>query len=396
MQVLSKRGAGYAKSPSEEMKGIARDLENRGVDVVKLQQGEPDFPTPPHVVAAAEEALERGYTKYVPAEGYRELREAVRDKLQAENSIPRVQLDELVITNGAKLGLFLAMMALIDDGDEVLGVGPFFGPYADLARNAGGVFRAVDLITGRDGDELDRDRFRDAISERTKLLLINTPQNPNGKVWARDELEFVADIAAEKDCYILVDEVYERIVYDGRVHHSIASFSADARQRTILVNSLSKTYAMTGWRLGYILAPKALASVMVNLHHDSGRCASAFVQRAGIAALRGSQECVTRMVDEYEARRQLVAREVSALSGWSLGTIEGAFYAFPRVEAEGSSTTPLCVALLRDAHVMISTGEAFGAPQSVRISFASSRERILEGFERIRRHIAEQRPEGTR
>ncbi len=388
MKALSKRGTGYAQGSSSEMKAIARDLEIRGVDVVKLQQGEPDFPTPPHIVAAAEEALHKGYTKYVPAEGYQELREAVRDKLEVENSIPNVQLDELVITNGAKLGLFLAVMALIDDGDEVLGVGPFFGPYTDLVRNAGGVFRTVDLTPDGEGSRLDRDRFRNAISKRTKILLINTPQNPNGKVWTRDELECVADVAAEKDCYILVDEVYERIIYDGRVHHSIASFSADARERTVLVNSLSKTYAMTGWRLGYTLAPKALSRVMVSLHHDSGRCASAFVQRAGIAALRGPQESVARMVEEYEARRQLVDREVSTLPGWSLGTIEGAFYAFPRVEVESPSTTPLCVALLRDAHVMVSAGESFGDPRCLRISFASSRERILEGLGRIRSYTA--------
>jgi len=385
MRSFAARTAAFSASPIREMVLQSSQMAKRGIDVVLLHQGEPDFPTPPNIIAAAKDALDSGDTKYVPAEGSRELKEAIQEKLRHENGISNVTSSEILVTNGAKLALFVAVQALIDAGDEVLGVVPYFGPYRDVVTCAGGRFVTARLVPSSDRFELDRDQFRASITRRTKAFLVNTPQNPSGTVWARGDLEYVADLAEQHDCYILADEVYEKILFDGRVHHSIASLSPDIRRRTVLVNSFSKTYSMTGWRLGYAMANSALVKAMADLHHASGRCATAFVQKAGIAALTGSQAAIAAMVTEYQARRDIVQQALSATADVQLHSIEGTFYAFPDISQHGVGSAKLAAEILKSAHVAVVPGEFFGDDAHIRISFATSMERLVEGMERIQR-----------
>ncbi len=389
MKRLAKRATVFRDSPIRDMKRAGVAMVNNGIDVVFLHQGEPDFPTPTKVVEAVEGALRAGCTKYVSAEGVPELKDAIRQKLTSENGLADVRREELVITNGAKLALYLALQATVEAGDHVVGISPYFGPYRDVIESTGGRFIAVDLVRDPKRHELDRDRLRAALSTKTKAILINTPQNPSGTVWTREDLEFVARMAEEFDCYIISDEVYERMVFDGRRHHSIASFSRAIQDRTILVNSFSKTYAMTGWRLGYAVANEKLIRVLADLHHASGRCATAFVQQAGIAALYESEAAVAQMVAEYQARRDLVIERLGSLDGVLLGDIEGTFYAFPDISGLGIDSTALAEDLLRSAHVAVVPGSFFGDDASIRISFATARDRLAEGLERIRRYLAQ-------
>ena len=385
MRSFAARTAAFSASPIREMVLQSSQMAKRGIDVVLLHQGEPDFPTPPNIIAAAKDALDSGDTKYVPAEGSRELKEAIQEKLRHENGISNVTSSEILVTNGAKLALFVAVQALIDAGDEVLGVVPYFGPYRDVVTCAGGRFVTARLVPSSDRFELDRDQFRASITRRTKAFLVNTPQNPSGTVWARGDLEYVADLAEQHDCYILADEVYEKILFDGRVHHSIASLSPDIRRRTVLVNSFSKTYSMTGWRLGYAMADSALVKAMADLHHASGRCATAFVQKAGIAALTGSQASVAAMVSAYQARRDIVQQALSATAGVQPHSIEGTFYAFPDISQFGVGSATLAAEILESAHVAVVPGAFFGDDACIRISFATSTERLVEGLERMQR-----------
>jgi aspartate/methionine/tyrosine aminotransferase len=368
-----------------EMKRKGLEMERRGEDIIYLVQGEPDFDTPSHIVEAAHKAMARGATHYVPGDGLFELREAVAEKLAQVNGINADPRSEIVITTGATLGLFVAIMALVNPGDEVLLTDPAFGPYEAMIGLAGGRSVYVPLLKSDGSFYLVKDAFEQRITPRTKALVLNTPNNPMGKVLTRAELEMVGELAEKHDLIIIADEVYEALVYDGHQHTSIASLSPELKARSIVVNSFSKTYAMTGWRLGYNVANPALASAMTKVIYQSGRCASEFVQWAGIIALRGSQACVEDMHRAYAERRELITELLEARPGVSCVSPEGAFYAFPDVSSFGLGTWDLAEYLLDTARIVTTPGRYYGLQGEghLRLSFASSLENIRLGIERM-------------
>lgn len=385
MPSLSDRVRGFSKSPVGRLKKIGKEMQDNGRDVVFLSQGQPDFPTPKHIKDAACNALEEGYTSYISSEGLPELREEVARKLKEHNNISRVTEDEVLITTGAYLGLFLSMLATLEKEDEVLAFEPFFGPYPDIVKSTGGRFLSLRLKNG----DLNRskEKINDSISERTKIILINNPQNPSGKVWTREDLELIAQLAERNDCYIVSDEVYEKIIYDDVNHYSIASLSPEIKRRTISIFSFSKTYAMTGWRLGYLSANSKLVDAMSNLCHVSARCATSFVQKAGLVAIRESQECISKMVTEYRKRRNFTLKHLKRIEGVEVRNVEGTFYAFPNISYFGQSSNKLAEKLLKEAGVVVSPGSYYGDDERIRISFAASKDQIAEGLNRIREYL---------
>lgn len=359
----------------------ARELERQGRSVVHLEIGQPDFPTPEHVIHAAGAAMERGETGYTPSAGIAEFREIVADELARTRGIDVVP-DRVLIANGAKLLLFLTILAVCDPGDEVIYPDPGFPIYESAIRWAGAV-----PVPLRLHDELDfsfsLDELSDRLSERTKLVIVNSPNNPTGGVSSPGDLRGAAELILQTSAWVLSDEVYRRIVY-GLEPASIASVPG-MLERCVLLDGLSKTYAMTGWRCGYAAVPAALVDPLTRLITNSVSCVPAFVQAAGIAALTGPQDSVDTMVEEFHRRRDLVIAGLNALPGVSCRTPEGAFYAFPDVSGITIPSEELADRLLEEAGVALLAGGGFGAhgKRHLRISYANSRDQLELALDRI-------------
>ena len=387
---FSERTMVEAKVGIKEMLELGKRIEKTGEKVIFLAQGEPNFDTPQHIKEAAWEALKKGYTHYVTVEGLKELREAIAEKLYNDSGLTVDPESEVIVTNGAKLGLFIAVMALIGTGDEVLLPDPSFGSYSEIINIAGGkaIFISCKEEEGR--FVLRAEEMAKKTTERTKAIIINTPDNPTGTVYTREELSDIADFAKRYNLYIIVDEVYEKFIYDGHQHCSLASLSEDAKARTVLVNSFSKTYAMTGWRLGYTVSNKNLQKAMAHISQNSGRCATAFVQKAGVAALRGPQESVQDMISEYKARRDLIVTGLNKVNGIRCNPPEGTFYAFPDISQFGMDSSEFSRYLAERCGVIVTPGSYFGSKGEgyVRLSYSASRENIEEGVYRIKKCIS--------
>src|SRR5881296_846756 len=355
------------------------DLKARGEKVLSLAIGEPDFPTPAHIVDAAKKALDTDFTKYTPAPGIRELREAVAEKSQRENRIPAKP--ENVIVAPTKHTLFLTCMALLDRGDEALIPDPgwvSYGPMVTLAGAKPVPVRAAD----EDGFVPSAETVAAAITPRTRLLVLNSPSNPAGSVYTRAQMRGLADLAADHDLTIVSDEIYEKILYEGE-HVSPASLEG-MFDRTVTVNGFSKTYSMTGWRLGWLVAPTPMYRQIVKVQEHTITCATAFAQKAGVAALRGPTGPLKAMVDEFRARRDIVLRELKKIDRLATDRPSGAFYVFPRVEV-GMDSASLAERILKEADVAVTPGSAFGEAGEghLRLSYAASRETIVECIRRI-------------
>jgi aspartate aminotransferase len=360
----------------------ARALERQGRSVVHLEIGQPDFPTPGHVIHAATAAMERGETGYTPSAGVAEFREVVADELARTRGIEVVP-DRVLIANGAKLLLFLTILAICDPGDEVVYPDPGFPIYESAIRWAGAVPVPLTLR-----DELDFsfsiDELSDRLGERTKLVIVNSPNNPTGGVTPADDLRAAAELILETSAWVLSDEVYRRIVY-GLEPASIASVPG-MLERCVLLDGLSKTYAMTGWRCGYAAVPAPLVDPLTRLITNSVSCVPGFVQAAGSAALTGPQDSVGAMVAEFHQRRDLVVARLNAVPGVSCRTPQGAFYAFPNVSGTTIPSEELADRLLEEAGVALLAGEGFGAQgrRHLRISYANSRDQLELALDRIR------------
>ncbi|TLZ75257.1 MAG: pyridoxal phosphate-dependent aminotransferase [Methanobacteriota archaeon] len=379
MARFAKRVLSIESSPTVRISELVTEMKARGEKVVSLAIGEPDFPTPAHIVEAAKKALDDGYTKYTPAPGIKELREAIAEKSQKENKIPAKP--ENVIVAPTKHTLFLTCMALLDRGDEALIPDPgwvSYGPMVTLAGAKPVPVRAAD----EDGFVPSAETVAAAITPRTRLLMLNSPSNPGGSVYSRDAMRALADLAADRDLIVVSDEIYEKILYDGE-HVSPASLDG-MFDRTVTVHGFSKTYAMTGWRLGWLVAPTPLFKEIVKVQEHTITCATAFAQKAGVAALRGPTAPLDAMVAEFRARRDLVMKEVAKIDRLSTDRPSGAFYVFPKVDVRGDSAT-LCERILKEASVAVTPGSAFGVAGEghIRISYAASRETITEGVRRI-------------
>ncbi len=358
----------------------AKALEAQGKSVIHLEIGEPDFDTPSAIVRAGVEALQSGYTHYSPTQGLPELREAIAADASRSRGI-QVNPSSVVVTPGAKPIMFYTMLALAEEGDEVIYPDPGFPIYRSMIDFVGA--KAVPLVLREDLDfSIDLDELRSKITPRTTLLILNTPHNPTGGVVPAEQLEEIAKLAVEHDLWVLSDEVYRRILYRGE-HVSIASFPGMA-ERTIILDGFSKTYAMTGWRLGFAIAPEALVPHFVKLANNDVSCTAAFIQRAALAC--GETEAdVEQMVAEFAVRRKVVVEGLNAISGISCRWPSGAFYAFPNVTGVGMPSKEFAHLLLHEAGVAVLSGTAFGDAGDgyLRISYANSLPNLQEALSRI-------------
>jgi aspartate aminotransferase len=371
-----------------EVLARARAMEAAGANVIHLEIGEPDFPTAPHIVEAAVEALRAGQTHYVPAPGIPPLREAVASFLDRTGRMRGVSPDRVIVTPGAKPIMFFTIMALCGEGDEVLYPDPSFPMYESITAFAGAVPVPVPL---REGNEfrIDTDELERLVTDRSKLLIINSPHNPCGSSLTRQDCEAIADIAQRHDLIVLTDEVYWAIRYGQEPHASVLDVDGMA-ERTILLDGWSKTFAMTGWRLGFGVFPPALVEPVTRLVINSVSCTSAFSQYAAIAALQGSWEPVEQMVAEFRRRRDVIVAGLNDIPGITCLEPQGAFYVFPNITGTGLSSAQLATQLLADAGVAALSGTAFGAYGEgfLRFSYANSVENIQAALQIVKAQLA--------
>lgn len=364
----------------------ARQLESRGREVVHLEIGEPDFDTPAHIVEAAVEALRRGETHYTPSAGIPPLREAIAAYVSETRGIP-VDPEQVVVVPGGKPIIFFTVLSLCEPGDEVIYPNPGFPIYESMINFVGA--RPVPIpLRMEQGFRLDPDELADLLSPRTKLVILNSPHNPTGSVLSREDLQAIAEAVQKTDALVLSDEIYSRILYDG-TFHSIASVPGMA-ERTVILDGFSKTYAMTGWRLGYGVMPRELAPHITRLMTNSNSCTATFVQHAGIAALQGDQGPVERMVKAFRQRRDVVIQGLQEVPGFQCTRPAGAFYAFPNIQGTGLTAQEMQDYLLEEAGVATLAGTSFGQHGEgfIRLSYANSIENLRKGLERIHEAVA--------
>lgn len=366
-----------------EVLAKARALEAKGRNVIHLEIGEPDFPTPPHVVEAGKKALDEGWTKYGPTPGFPEFREAIAADVSRTRGV-KVGAENVCVVPGGKPTMFFTMMALLEPGDEVIYPNPGFPIYESMIRFLDAVPIPIPLVESR-GFSFDLNSFRDRLSSKTKLVILNSPANPTGGVIPREDLAQVAAMLRERDVMVLSDEIYSRIWYDAEPH-SIASFDR-MLEKTIILDGFSKTYSMTGWRLGYGVMPVWLANAVNMLTVNSNSCTASFTQRAGLAALTGPQDCVTVMVAEFRRRRDAIVKGLNDIPGFKCSVPPGAFYAFPNVAGTGIPSRELADLILNEAGVACLNGTSFGKHGDgyLRFSYANSLTNILEAMDRIRK-----------
>jgi aspartate aminotransferase len=360
----------------------ARALEAQGRSVIHLEIGEPDFDTPSHIKEAAKRALDEGWTHYGPTQGQPELREAIARHI-AETRDIAVGPEHVCVVPGGKPIIFFPILALIEDGDEVIYPNPGFPIYESMIRYAGGTPVPIPLVEER-GFCFDLDVFRERLSDRTKLIILNSPQNPTGGVICREDIATIAELVRDRDLMVLSDEIYWRITY-GTKPVSISGFPG-MLGKTIILDGFSKAFAMTGWRMGFGVMPEWLVDAVNKLMVNSNSHTASFVQRAGLAALTGPQDDVTNMVAEFHRRRDAFVAALNTLPGFHCRMPEGAFYAFPNVRGTGLRSKELADALLNDAGVAALSGTAFGeyGEGYLRFSYANSLENLLEAVERMR------------
>ena len=374
------------------------EMKAQGIDVINMSGGEPDFNTPDHIKEAAKQAIDQNYSRYSPVPGYPELRKAIVEKLKRENGLD-YQTSEILVSNGAKQSVCNTVMALVNPGEEVIIPAPYWVSYPQMALLAGGTPVFVNA-TFEQNFKMTPEQLEAAITPKTRLLILCSPSNPTGSVYNKDELRALANIILKHDdIYVLADEIYEHINYVGR-HESIAQFPG-MKERTIIVNGVSKAYAMTGWRIGYIAAPEWIVKGCNKLQgqYTSGACSVS--QKAAEAAYIQSQECVEEMRQAFERRRDLIVSLAREIPGLEVNVPEGAFYLFPKCSAFYGTTAPdgsviqnstdLAMYLLKEAHVATVGGDAFGDPDCFRMSYATSDENIREAIRRIAKALSELR-----
>jgi aspartate/methionine/tyrosine aminotransferase len=364
-----------------EVLARARELERQGRDIVHLEIGEPDFDTPRYIADAAVEALREGYTHYGPSAGLPEVREVFAEYISRTRGVDYGG-EHVVITPGAKPIIFFTMLACVEEGDEVIYPDPGFPIYESMVRFLGG--RPVPLkLREEKGFSVDLDELKSLLTDRTRFLILNSPANPTGGVLEQSALEAIADMVRDRDIWVLSDEIYSRILYEG-THHSIAALPG-MKEKTIILDGHSKTYAMTGWRLGYGVMPTGLAAHVTRLMTNSNSCTNLFVQRAGMKAIQGPQGEVDAMVQEFRRRRDVIVEGLNAIPGMSCITPKGAFYAFPNVTRLPLDSRTLARDLLDQGGVAVLSGTAFGAAGEgyLRFSYATSIETIQKGLGRI-------------
>ena len=394
MNQISERLASLSPSETLAMSQKSNELKAQGIDIINLSVGEPDFNTPDHIKAAAKKAIDDNFSFYSPVPGYMDLRKAICAKLKDENALEFTP-DQIVVSNGAKQSICNAILSLIDPEDEVIIPAPYWVSYVEMVKLAEG--KSVIITAGIDQDfKITPAQLEAAITPKTKALILCSPSNPTGSVYSKDELKALADVLAKYPrVIVLADEIYEHINYIGG-HQSIAQFE-NIRDRVAIINGVSKAYAMTGWRIGFIAAPLWLAKACNKLQSQYTSGPSSIAQKASVAAFAGDQSCVGEMRKAFERRRDLIVKLAKEVPGFEVNVPQGAFYLFPKCsyffgksngERKIENSDDLAMYLLEDAHVACVGGTSFGAPECIRMSYATSDENIVEAIRRIKEALA--------
>lgn len=382
---LSERAMNVTPSQTLAISAKAKEMKKNGEDVIIFGVGEPDFDTPAHIKRAAISAIEENFTRYTPASGINELKEAIVEKFRRDNNLD-YNSKQVIVSCGAKHSLYNCLQAICGEGDEVIIFSPYWVSYPEMIKLAGAKPIVVDTEE-KDGFLPSASSISSAISEKTKAIIINSPSNPTGCVFTEKLLGEIAELALKNDFLIISDEVYEKIIFDSTKHISIASLGEEIKEKTITVNAVSKTYAMTGWRIGYLAGPLEIIKAMGNIQSHSTSNPTSIAQKAAIEALKGPQEEVSKMVVEFEKRRNFIAERLKGIEKISFYKPEGAFYLFLNIgyflKGEIKNSVDFANYLLKEAKVAVVPGSAFGADDYIRISFATSIEELSRGLDRI-------------
>ena len=378
---ISSRAASLAPSLTLAISAKAKELRAAGEDVIGFGAGEPDFDTPQHIKDAAAQALADGFTKYTPSSGIPELRQAVADKFQKDYGV-EYEPSQVIVNCGGKHSCFNVIYATCEAGDEVIIPAPYWLSYPEMAKLAGA--KPVILET-TDATEfkVTPEQLREAITPNTKLFILNSPSNPTGSVYTADEIKALGDVCVEKGVLIMSDDIYEKLVYDGAEFTSVTGFSEEHLAHTIIVHGLAKAYSMTGWRIGFLAAPKPIAQAINALQSHSTSNATSFAQKGAVAALTGPQTHLDEWLTEFNKRRSYAADRLNNMAGVSCVNSRGAFYLFPNIVGTGLKSAEFCERLLEQAKVAAVPGIAFGADSNFRISYATSMENIQNGMDRL-------------
>ncbi len=395
MQTISKKVKDIAPSLTLEITAKAKKMKADGISVVSFGAGEPDFNTPDFIIDSAKKALDIGFTKYTPASGMQELKVAVCKKLKEDNGLD-YEPSQIVVSSGAKASLFHAISSIVDDGEEVIIPSPYWLTYPELVKLAGG--KCVYVQAGVKNDyKVTAEQIKNAITDKTKCLILNSPNNPTGAVYSLEEIKAIAKVCEDAGIYVISDEIYEKLIYAGEKHYSIASISDYMKEHTIVINGMSKSYAMTGWRIGYLAAPTAIAKAISSMQSHTTSNACSIAQYASVTALEGGVEFIKKMQKTFDERRQYMHARLSAIKGITCSEPKGAFYEFINVKNlygksyEGeviNGSLAFAGAALKKGVALI-PGVAFGDDDSIRLSYAISIEDIKEGIDRLEEFISE-------
>ena len=378
---ISKRAATLSPSLTLAIDSKAKQMKSEGVDVVGFGAGEPDFDTPQHIKDACTQALAAGFTKYTPAAGIPELRQAIADKFKRENGLT-YKPSQIIVSCGGKHSCYNVILATCEEGDEVIIPAPYWLSYPEMVKLAGAT--PVILPTGDQTEfKVTPAHLRAAITPRTRLFILNSPSNPTGSVYTPDEIKALGDICVEKNVLIMSDEIYEHLLYDGAIHKRVASFSPAHCEHTIIVHGFAKAWSMTGWRLGFLAAPEPIAKAIDAIQSHSTSNPTSFAQKGAVAALTGPQDHLPRWLAEYAKRRTYAWQKLNRIPGISCVNSKGAFYLFPNISKLGLKSTEFCARLLDEEKVAAVPGIAFGADDYLRISYATSLANIEKGLDRL-------------
>ncbi|MDD3225902.1 MAG: pyridoxal phosphate-dependent aminotransferase [Clostridium sp.] len=395
--IFSKEAENISQSATLAITAKVGEMKKNGIDVIGFGVGEPDFNTPKNIIDAAKKAMDEGHTKYTPASGIMELKKALVDKFNRDNNL-KYSTDQIIISNGGKQCLSGLFQSILNDGDEVVVPSPYWVTYPELIKLYGG--KPVIIQTKEeDGFKLTADKLNKAVSSKTKAIVINSPNNPTGVVYSKDDLKAIAAFAKENDLIIISDEMYEKLIYGESKHVSIASLNEDAFKRTVVIGGMSKTYAMTGWRIGFAASNNThIIKLMSNVQSHTTANPNSIAQYASVEALNGDQTSVLKMSEQFKKRRDYAVEKINSISGISCLKPEGAFYVMINVKGligksvngkSISSSMDFCKVLLDEVKVAVVPGEAFGAEGFVRLSYATSMENIEEGLDRIEEFVNE-------
>lgn len=393
--MISKRAQEIEISPTVALTGKIAELRRQGTDIISFNIGEPDFATPEHVKQAAFDAINKNFTKYPPASGFLDLKEAIVNKLKVDNRLS-YDTKQICVCNGAKQAVVNALYALCGEGDEVIIPVPCWVSYTEMVKLSGAASVLV-KVDEKNGFALDLDAIEAAVTPRTKAIIINTPNNPSGAVYSEASLRRLADMAVKHDFYILSDEIYEKLIFNGEKHFCIASISPEVQDRCVVINGVSKAYAMPGWRIGYSAAAKPIAKAIEAFQSQTTSGACSISQKAALTAITGPQDDLAKMRNEYDRRRLFMQKRLNEIEGFTCDPVQGAFYLFPDISGllgrkyDGKVITnamELAAFLLEKAHVAVVPGEAFHAQAKLRFSYANSMENLAEGLKRVEAAVA--------